>query len=1138
MSPASRNSHVDPSPAPIFIGRERELLELRRGVSDAGNGAGRLFLIVGEAGIGKTRLVQELASSGGAGADVCWARCLEGGGAPAYWPWIQLLRAILHERLPQEIRQALGEGAALVAALVPELRQRLPDVAGLSRPRAFETEDARFPLFDAVTTLLRNLAATRPFVLLFDDLHNADLASLLLLQFVARQLPTTHLAIVGTYRDADVQRDADLAPVLNAIARDGQRLPLSGWSEAEVGRFVHEAFALTPSPQLLANLHQTTEGNPFFVDEVARLLAARQNTLPAGTGDTRLEIPHGVRATIRQRLLPLPAACHDVLAVATVLGREFDLLSLQEATERSATDLLGTLGEAHTAGVLLTIAGAPNRYSFTHALLWETLYDDMMPAQRIDWHHRIALALHRRHARNPLPHLALLAHHFYHGAAGGDATKAVDYCRQAGQHAVTVFAYEEAAQHYERAEQVLALSDGEHEVERLDLLLARGDAQARALSVDAARQTFQLVAASARHLRMPDCFAQAALGFVGLGLGVPRGSVDAAAVSLLEEALAQLGDGDSTLRARVLARLAVELYFSDTAERRFRLGNEAVAMAERVADPITLAAVVSASHFAQWGSIDAASQLAVAKRAVGLAEAAGDGELLLQTRLWLLLDLIEVGDFGAWDRDIEIYARLAESMRLPRYRGIANTLRGLRALTRGDFDVAEALAMQTIALGESSGDRTAFVSVGWQVLVVRQAQGRIAESEPLLRMAQSQMPGIGAFGCLLALLYGEVGRLDEARRELEMLAEDDFGTLARANALASLIPSLAEVCQALGDTRRAAILYDRLLPRAASNISHGPTVSFGPATHTLGILAATQSQWDVAAAHFQDALERSERMGCRPWVAATQYQFARALLTRAAAGDQQHAQSLIDAATSAAAAMRWVSLQEKLKTLSSAATESLPVAVAKKPASVERRCVFRREGEYWAVGLETAAFRLKDSKGLQHIAQLLEHPQREYFVTDLVMTEMPPTSGAAAQLGRLTSEQLSRLGMRRTSGAAADAPIDAQARSDYKRHLDLLRQQLSEATEFNEVDRAARLQGEIDLLADELLSGGSRASQRSLRAAHVERARLNVTRTIKAALGRIGARDPDLGRYLSNTIKTGAFCSYTPDPLAAIAWMF
>ena len=1199
--------------ARTFVGRQRELAELSSGLGDALDGRGGLFLLVGEPGIGKTRLAEELTSIAAArGALVLWGRCWEGGGAPAYWPWIQIIRAVLRTPELPALGPECATVAAYVAQLVPELRQRCADVAPLAPPA--DAEDARFPLFDATARFLAGVAAHRPLVLILDDLHAADEPSLLLLEFLARELRAAPLLVVGTYREIDLQGQPLRAAILSRAARAGQRLPLAGLGETEVAQLIENRCAAAPSPTLLAAVYRTTEGNPFFVDEVVRLLVAHASAHgPHADVPVPLQIPHGVRDAIRERLRPLSAGCRRVLTVAAVIGREFDLLALERACGMPTEPLLELLAEAAAVGIVEPVSAVLARHRFSHALFCETLYDELTPVQRLRLHRQIGELIEQLHAPDLEPHLAELAYHFLQAAAGGDVDRAIAYATRAGHRAAAQLAYEDAAAHYRRALQALERAAAP-DARRCELLLALGEVQ-RASSSDEARTTFQHAAELARRLvdagtaAAADWLARAALGCADRGLGVPQQASDHAVVALVEEALAAIGDTESTLRARLLGRLAMELSFDEDGTRGIGLSQEAVDMARRLGDVPTLAATLSKRQFVLWRVDNIADRVSVSSEIIRLAERIGDKELALQGRTWRLIDLMGMGDIRGFDAEIDMQTRAAEELRQPRYLWLSVNLRAMRALWAGAWQEGERLAQQSLALGERTGDQTAAVSPWVQIFVTRREQGRLAEQETPTRFAVERYPASPVPRTLLAIIYHDLGRMADAHEQFELLAAESFRDLRRERRI-GVLPYLAELCAAFADTVRAPLLYELLRPYAHTIVPYGVVISFGAGAHYLALLAATLSRWDLAREHFESALALHTRTDGKPWLAHTQYEYGRFLLASAAADDRARAVHLAELALAGAKAAHMPALAANAAALRDRAAArsaapgdeatrmrayangavalppadsplpaaetsaerdrnskgrvlsfpaktpalrgqpsgagvppapraSEPPSLATAPSSVTQPedGIFRLHGEYWSVGDSTAVLRLKDTKGLRYMALLLHHPRREFHATELVVLDgaQPPVTDPGA-FEPQHGESFTDVSVRTLAGAGGERLLDAQAKAAYKRRLEDLRESLDEATRFNDLERAARSRAEMEFLTRELARAvGLRGRDRQA-SAPAERARLNVTRAIKAVVKRISRQHPSLGRYLDTTIKTGTFCSYTPDPRIHIRW--
>lgn len=1182
-----------------FVGREGELAELRGALEEVRGGRGKVFLLVGDAGIGKTRLAEEISTAARAqGAQVVWGRCWEGGGAPAFWPWVQIFRSLAADLNDDLLREALADSAAQVASLAPDVTARVGVSPPASHAAAVESAHERFPLFDAVTGFLKRLAARRPLLLVVDDVHAADEPSLLLLEFVARELRAAPILVVGTYREVEAQRHSERARLLNAVARCGHRLPLAGLSQAEVARIVAAALpsgdeAAPRLSELAERVFRITEGNPFFVDEVVRLLRAR----PAAETDELL-IPHGIREAVRGQLRPLSPECRHVLAAAAVIGREFDLTLLEEvmasgatAEPPSAETLLDRLGEAYLAGVVGRQAGALARYTFAHALIRETLYDDLPPGQRARLHWQIAEILERQSRDAANPPLAEMAHHYLRAAAVGDANKAVTYARRAGERAAELLAYEEAAACYQQALEALAVCRDPRpgvDDERVEALLALGEMQARAWNTTSAQQTFVRAADLARLQRKQRpqqagmWLARAALGFGRTGIGVPRSHLaDPVLVGLLEDALASLGDADPATRARVLARMAVEIYFSDSAAHRAALCEEASQLARRSGDAVTQAYVATAQHFASWDSPDVDWRLGVANEGVELARRAGEKDLEMVARLWRLLDLLEKGDVSRWEQELDDIEQVSLALRQPRPLSFSATLRAMRALWCGRFDEVEALWQKALAIGERAQDRAPTLNVAIQRFALMRLRGQQEALLPVVDAWIERQGDTPTLRCMRALLHADLGHEAEARDDFDRVAAADFDDMQRSNQLSmAILPWLSEVCSFLGDERRAASLYDVMLPYASHNAVGGPRLFFGPVEHWLGALAATRGHLDEAVSRLEDAAERSRAMDGLPALAATEYELARVLVRRNRPGDGERARQLLARVEAAGRQLGMPRLTEAAERLapetdqtptreparataeagraSGAFAEAssggraplgrvlhFPGKGGERPRpdaptpTAERRqeYVFHREGEFWTVSDGNTVVRLKDTKGLRYIAQLLRHPDREFHVMDLIAPERDAAETSDAGLEGASEKELRRLGMHTASDAeSGERLLDAQARTQYQRRLQDLREELDEATRFNDTERASRARVEMEFLAHELARAVGLGGRSREGSSGAERARLNVTRAVKAVLRRITAENANLGRYLETTIRTGAFCSYRPDPRLKVGW--
>src|SRR3972149_2906838 len=390
-----------------FVGRGKGMDELRAGLEDALSGRGRLLMLVGEPGIGKTRTSEEVATYAGLrNAQVLWGRCYEGEGAPAYWPWVQVVRPYVHDRDPAALMSEMGPGAADIAQVVSEVRERLP---GLPAPPSLEPEQARFRLFDGITTFLKNASKGQPVVLVLDDLHWADKPSLLLLQFLARELRGARLMVLGTYRDVELGRQHPLSQTLGELGREGlsQRILLRGLTQRDVARFIEITSGVKPPEALVEAVYQETEGNPFFVNEIVRLLVADGRLeKPEEVVSWSVTIPQGVREVAGRPLAHLSEECNRVLTIGSVIGREFGLRLLEKVSEVKGDRLVEALEEAMGARVIAELPRTTDQYWFSHVLIRETLYEELSTTRRVRLHRQIGEALEELDAEGNLPPLA------------------------------------------------------------------------------------------------------------------------------------------------------------------------------------------------------------------------------------------------------------------------------------------------------------------------------------------------------------------------------------------------------------------------------------------------------------------------------------------------------------------------------------------------------------------------------------------------------------------------------------------------------------------------------------------------------------------------------------------------------------
>jgi DNA-binding SARP family transcriptional activator/tetratricopeptide (TPR) repeat protein len=894
-----QDTQLDPvapeAPAPdaarsAFVGREREFAELAAGLDDAVAGRGRLFLVAGEPGIGKSRLAEELSAHARArGARVLVGRCWEAGGAPAYWPWVQALRGYVRESDPGAIRSQLGASAGDLAQIIPELREHFPD---LPDPPSPESEGARFRLFDAATAFLRNASERRPILLILDDLHAADAPSLLLLQFLARELASSRVLALAAYRDVDPIPGPELNALVAELAREPitRRLALSGLSESELAEFVELTQMQIASAELVAALHGEAEGNPLFAGEIVRLLSVEGQQADA-TGSIRLAIPDTVRDVIARRLSHLSPECNRLLVLASVVGREFSLDILAALGGVSEEQVLDQLDEAMAARVVADVPGAHGALRFAHVLIRDTLYERLTAARRVLLHRLAVEALENVYGDQPGPHLAELAHH---AMAGSQFDKGLRYAWRAGDRAVELLAYEEAARLYETALEALDLAGLDDQSVRCELLLSLGEAQARAGNSLVAKETFLAAADVARRHGLARELARAAAGYGGRTTWVRAGGDDRL-VPLLEDGLAAVGD-EVELRATLLGRLAGALRGDLSRERRDELTRQAVELARRTDNPAALAHALEGRAYAILAPDTIAETLALGTELRDVAARSGDRERVVGGHMLRIMGQLQHGDIPGAQADLDAASRVATELRQPDRLWEVWAAQAMLALAAGRLGDAEELVEQAFAHGERAMPSAAIPVHRLQRYTLCEFRGGLEELEPAIRDLVAEHPSRPMFRCVLAHLYARIGRTADARHILTDLARDDFSAIPFEQEWLYGMTVLAETAALLADGDCAPALYRLLHPFEGCNAIDLPEGMRGSVSRYLGLLAWTMSRRDEAAAHFEDALAMNARMRLRPWLAHTRADYAQMLLTGDAREDREHAEKLGSAA--------------------------------------------------------------------------------------------------------------------------------------------------------------------------------------------------------------------------------------------------
>ena len=1084
-------------------------------------GRGSCFLISGEPGIGKTRLADELANHARArGVRVVWGRCWQEDGAPAYWPWLQILRACLdsidpeqrHSILESEVAPHIGED---IAQIIPELRPMLEPRRSASAPK-LDPERARFRMFDSVATLLKQFARSKATLFVLDDLHDADQPSLMMLRFVARQLAETGILIVGTHREAEVRQSPALSKLFADLGRDARSIPLAGFSEGETAELVERSGIQTADGQLVSRLHAATDGNPLFVDGIVRILIAEHSAGHEVSSHHDFKIPDSVREAIRQRLTALSDDANSLLKAAAAIGNEFEA-GLCERVVGLSGDVLGQLFEEASSGGIAKSLGQ-GRYRFAHPLIRSAIYDGLGSAERVELHRQIAVALEGLYRENVEDHLAELAHHFRQAAPSGLADRAIDYSTRAGEAAFAAFAYEGAVRHWEAALNLMESQAVEAERQAcLEMRLSQAW-----FPIDPAQMNHCLERAIRlfEYAEQPEASAAArahlALQYVKTDdetiTNIPLATEH---LLRIEQAIAQMPE---TSHAVLVYFMAKSLSAANSLHRAegAMAAQRGMELSERVGDVAQWApfAFFFAKYLLFCGRMKESLALLDLAR-----ERADQIEPLLRLRAaehrsYVLLRLWDPATAQVWIHEFSgfrvaelpfhsrmlaeqlcaallIAGELGEAAPLIA-RARKPVLEGMLAFRLGDWDRAELVWTEGLSRCKKAGARDPASDYVANLAELHLARGQYPSAESLL--LQSLGVALDApqvqlelhTRASLARIYAEMDRLDEARAHLARCQE---------------ILSEGEDWRGLrGHVERA----DAVVEACGGNL-------------------------EVATKHFIDAATIFHRYTL-PWEEAeTLHLWGRALVR---AGEAAHASEKFDTAIEIlrhhSAGQCWID-----RTVAEQARIELPAAAT--PLSDQRppdnECLFRREGEYWTVGYGGVTCRLKDMKGLGYIAHLIAHPGHRIHVLDLFAQVggggAATAPGADLQAGNL--EVVSELD-------DAGEVLDSRARGEYRQRLSELHAELEEAERNNDIGCAERTRNELDSLTDGLRSALGLGGRSRRFAAETERARGTVSKSIRVSLERIRRSHPKLGDHLSTCIRTGYFCAYLPDPERQPSW--
>ena len=1090
----------------VFVGRDHELGDVSAAFDDALAGRGSLFLLVGGAGIGKTRLADELGERARRHGFVpYWGRCWETGGAPVYWPWIQILRELGRDQPGAELLAAAGRGAAAVAVaqLVPELGAPAGDEAAEPDPA-----QARFRLFDAVTSLLKGASRARPLCLVLDDLHVSDPSSLALLHFVARNLRGMRALIVGTYRPEEAHLQAEAGRVLADVAREGTYLPLLPLERDQIGEMIARSSGRLADPALVEAIARTTEGNPLFIEELLRFLIQRGD-FAAGAG-APLPVPETIREVLRRRSGRLPAETRDLLGTASVVGRDFSVATLAALAERPPAAVQEALAPAEAAGAV--VAMEPGALRFSHVLVRETLYHDLAVERRAALHLALASLLATRGGEA----LAEEAHHRLAALPAGDVEAATTVARRASERAMAMLAFEDAAELLEAARRALEGVSRLGARESFELRLGAGLAFMRAGEGARGRALCAAAAAEARALGDGERLARAALGY---GAELMLAENDRTLIELLTEALATLPVGPSGTRAQVMARLASAEMPSFEPDPPMQMARDALAMARTVGagdDVVRAVLYFAGSALADYG--EPAERAAISEELTRRARAAGDKVQVLRAECRLVFDRLEAGEMDKSRLAAEAYAAVAAEFRQSRHLWPVPLIRAMYATVEGRAGEAAHQLAEARAIAATDTEPITGVALAWHAAGQVIAFERIeAVDEVMAEFERTFMLPSHAKIARAWMDFGRallLGRFSDDQLEIDRQLAGLPWEIPFFRVEPSTLMFAAEPVAMAGNRKLAEILYPGMkagVHRVGSSGRSGFTCS-GPGERALALYAGTLGRLDEAIDLLDRAVVRDEQMGFRLFVGDARWWQAHYLVMRGGPGDVERAHACLSEAEHVARvyelrrlAARVARVRRELAAGAARAGGSRELVAAPSLSPAAPRFSLGREGDYWAVAAGTVTVRIRDARGMQMLADLVAAPGREMHVLALMGAD-----GEGADAGD------------------AGELLDAEAVVEYRQRIRDLEDEIEEAERWSDPGRSARARAERDAIAGELARGVGLGGRSRRAGAAAERARVNVQRRIRGAIKKIGESLPELATYLDRAVRTGTFCSYEP----------
>lgn len=1035
-----------------LLGREGMLSALDDALQSALRGRGNVVVVSGEAGLGKSSLIGEALTRGRAlGFSLHTGRAWEYADAPPLFPLHGCLRAL-----------GIDPG--------------------------FATDDgATFALWERTLSALSVQSEQAPVLWAIEDLHAADLQSLDLLSFLSQPLRSLRVLVVVSARMEDPRLVDRTLERLRRMARDGVDLRLEPLSFADTVALLQLVVSKPVPEELVRTLAERSAGNPLVAVEYGRALKASRRPTVLTTS-----LPHNVRDVVAERARWLPEKTREVLDVCAVVGREFSAVVVGAAMELLPARVIDLLLAALRSG--LVEETEPGAFRFSHVLVQEALYEGIAPATRAHWHAAVAKSLASR--QETLELLVTRAHHAVLGLSAGGLEGVEPLLERAVEALSASGAHDRAHRLQTRVDE--ARATGMLPSASVDQLLASAELARRAGRHQTCETLCHRVLA---HGRAQGDATVIARGALALGASLRPGVVIAPLVAALQEAQESLPESEVALRCLVSARLAAALQPHPDPQVPIAMARESIAMTRETGDETLLRQVLvfAGSALVDYAPFD--ERMAAARELQALARAHGDLAQELLATIRLSMDRLVVGEMTELAKDVERALQLSSALGSPEHRWRPLLLQSMQAAMQGDFATAERAVVEVRELSSVCDDPALLLCLNAHVAMTWRLWRKDEEVRKLASTLEHDVflhtPGLGP--AIRGMMYARIEDAEATAREVALVEPH----LPRLMVEPDLDCNVAEAIAMAGSDALRREIRERITsrPRRGVSMGHIPVCYDGPAARLVGLLDASLGDGEAALCHLREALAIAEHDHHAPFVAQTEYEIGKLLTTT---GDTVAAADCFRRALAVAeqAGMDGLVAAARVRLDEDAPAEGSPEPV---PARGAAMLTLDRDGDAWHLQREGRGLRLRDSRGVQLLARLLERPGEEIHVLVLA-------SDGAAPLPE----------------SDAGDQLDEQARQSYRARLRELERDLEDARDAADLGRAERLEQERQMLVDELERAVGLGRRVRKAGSTTERARVNVQKRLREAIGRIEAHDPELGGYLAGAVRTGTYCCFRP----------